>query len=53
MANSIDSISKKINDYFIAIRTAKNILEKLTDKYSAYLQALIGIEDDFQFLKTP
>ena len=53
MANSIDSISKKINDYFMAIRTAKNILEKLTDKFSAYLQALIGIEDDFQFLKTP
>jgi hypothetical protein len=37
----------------MAIRTAKNILEKLTDKFSAYLQALIGIEDDFQFLKTP
>ena len=51
--NSIDSISKKINDYFMAIRTAKNILEKLTEKFSLYIQALKSIEEDFQFLKTP
>ena len=53
MHNSIDSISKKINDYFMAVRTVKNILEKLTDKFSVYLQALKSIEEDFQFLKTP
>ena len=53
MSNSIESISKKINDYFMAVRTVKNILEKLTDKFSAYLKALKGIEEDFQFLKTP
>ena len=53
MNNSIDSISKKINDYFMAVRTAKNILEKLTDKFSIYLQALKSIEEDFQFLETP
>ena len=53
MNNSIDSISKKINDYFMAIRTAKNILEKLTEKFLVYIQALKSIEDDFQFLKTP
>ena len=53
MNNSIDSISKKINDYFMAVRTAKNILEKLTDKFSAYLQALKSIEEDFHFLETP
>ena len=53
MNNSIESISKKINDYFMAVRTVKNILEKLTDKFSVYLQALKNIEEDFQFLKTP
>ena len=53
MNNSIDSISKKINDYFMAIRTAKNILEKLTEKFSLYIQALKSIEEDFHFLKTP
>ena len=53
MNNSIDSISKKINDYFMAIRTAKNILEKLTEKFSLYIQALKNIEEDFHFLKTP
>ena len=53
MNNSIDSISKKINDYFMAIRTAKNILEKLTEKFTLYIQALKSIEEDFQFLKTP
>ena len=53
MNNSIDSISKKINDYFMTVRTAKNILEKLTDKFSAYLRALKSIEEDFHFLETP
>ena len=53
MNNSIDSISKKINDYFMAIRTAKNILEKLTEKFTLYIQALKSIEEDFHFLKTP
>ena len=53
MNNSIESISKKINDYFMAVRTVKNILEKLTDKFSVYLQALKNIEENFQFLKTP
>ena len=53
MNNSIESISKKINDYFMAVRTVKNILEKLTDKFSVYLQALKNIEEDFLFLKTP
>ena len=53
MNNSIDSISKKINDYFMAVRAVKNILEKLTDKFTVYLQALKSIEEDFQFLKTP
>ena len=53
MNNSIESISKKINDYFMAVRTVKNILEKLTDKFSVYLQALKNIEEDFKFLKTP
>ena len=37
----------------MAVRTVKNILEKLTDKFSVYLQALKNIEEDFQFLKTP
>ena len=53
MNNSIDSISKKINDYFMAIRTAKNILEKLTEKFPLYIPALTNIEEDFHFLKTP
>ena len=53
MNNSIETISKKINDYFMAIRAIKNILEKLIEKFTVYLQALKSIEDDFKFLETP
>ena len=53
MNYSIETISKKINDYFMAIRTIKNILEKLIDKFTAYFQSLKSIEEDFEFLETP
>ena len=35
------------------IRTAENILEKLTERFSRYIQALKSIEEDFHFLNTP
>ena len=53
MNNSIDNISKKINDYFMNIRAIKNILEKLADKMAGYSKALKNIEEDFKFLETP
>jgi hypothetical protein len=53
MNNSIDSISKKINDYFMNVRSVKNILEKLTDKLGGYSKALKNIEEDYKFLETP
>ena len=53
MNNSIDSISKKINDYFMSVRSVKNILEKLTDKLGGYSKALKNIEEDYKFLETP
>lgn len=53
MKNSIENISKKINDYFMEIRSIKNILEKLTEKIDGYIKALTNIEEDFKFLETP
>jgi chromosome segregation ATPase len=53
MNNSIDNISKKINDYFMNIRAMKNILEKLSDKIGGYCKGLKNIEEDFKFLETP
>ena len=53
MNNSIDNISKKINDYFMNIRAMKNILEKLIDKMGGYCKGLKNIEEDFKFLETP
>ena len=53
MDNSIDNISKKINEYFMNIRAMKNILEKLTDKIGGYCKGLKNIEEDFKFLETP
>lgn len=53
MNSSIDSSSKKINDYFMNIRAIKNILEKLADKMGGYSKALKNIEEDFKFLETP
>ena len=53
MKNSIDYISKKINDYFINVRAVKNILEKLNDKVMGYSKAVKNIEEDFKFLETP
>ena len=53
MNNSIDSISKKVNDYFMSVRSVKNILEKLADKLGGYSKALKNIEEDYKFLETP
>ena len=53
MNNSIDNISKKINDYFMSVRAVKNILEKLVDKIGGYGKGLKNIEEDFKFLETP
>jgi hypothetical protein len=53
MNNSIDNISKKINDYFMSVRAVKNILEKLVDKIGVYGKGLKNIEEDFKFLETP
>ena len=53
MNNSIDNMSKKINDYFMSVRSVKNILEKLADKLGGYSKALKNIEEDYKFLETP
>ena len=53
MNNSIDNISKKINDYFMNVRSVKNILEKLVDKLGGYSKALKNLEEDYKFLETP
>ena len=53
MKNYVVNVSKKVNEFYMSVKTAKNTIEKLSEKFISYNSGLRNVKSDFKYLEAP